>query len=275
MPTVKSCVAWCAPTGLLAVLLVAIAGGASANAQTAPVRDTAADIARLIAAYPAFLDRVDGNVLVWKDGTRMTIDDGRGAKDHEALLASADIKDMFYTPYPVGRTREPPGRNADPGRARNSAFFNKMYGDCQAGGVASNLVDVVWLPKKWGKPLKATRINGVAAKLAAVSAELDALPLQFDQFLFPSAGTYVCRPIAGTTRVSAHGHGIAIDIATKPAHYWLWSGGKAGAAIPYRNAIPFEIVEIFERHGFVWGGKWYHYDTMHFEYRPELMATPR
>jgi hypothetical protein len=30
-----------------------------------------------------------------------------------------------------------------------------------------------------------------------------------------------------------------------------------------------ERVEIFERHGFIWGGKWYHYDTMHFEYRPE------
>jgi hypothetical protein len=36
-------------------------------------------IARLVAAYPAFLDRVDGDVLVWKDGTRMTIDDGRGS----------------------------------------------------------------------------------------------------------------------------------------------------------------------------------------------------
>ena len=24
-------------------------------------------------------------------------------------------------------------------------------------------------------------------------------------------------------------------------------------------------------HGFIWGGKWYHYDTMHFEFRPELV----
>jgi hypothetical protein len=30
-------------------------------------------------------------------------------------------------------------------------------------------------------------------------------------------------------------------------------------------------VEVFERHGFIWGGKWNHYDTMHFEYRPELL----
>jgi hypothetical protein len=41
------------------------------------------------------------------------------------------------------------------------------------------------------------------------------------------------------------------------------------------------IVRVFERHGFIWGGRWRHYDTMHFEYRPELIgctqkeATPR
>jgi D-alanyl-D-alanine carboxypeptidase-like protein len=34
--------------------------------------------------------------------------------------------------------------------------------------------------------------------------------------------------------------------------------------------MPRDIVDIFERHGFIWGGKWY--DTMHFEYRPELLS---
>jgi hypothetical protein len=29
---------------------------------------------------------------------------------------------------------------------------------------------------------------------------------------------------------------------------------------------------VFEAERFIWGGKWYHYDTMHFEYRPELFA---
>jgi hypothetical protein len=33
-------------------------------------------------------------------------------------------------------------------------------------------------------------------------------------------------------------------------------------------------VEIFERHGFIWGGKWGHFDTMHFEYRPEFFDAP-
>jgi hypothetical protein len=37
--------------------------------------------------------------------------------------------------------------------------------------------------------------------------------------------------------------------------------------------MPEEIVAIFEKHGFIWGGKWYHFDTMHFEYRPELLGA--
>jgi hypothetical protein len=37
--------------------------------------------------------------------------------------------------------------------------------------------------------------------------------------------------------------------------------------------MPRQIVDIFERHGFIWGGRWYHYDTMHFEFRPELLAA--
>ena len=43
----------------------------------------------------------------------------------------------------------------------------------------------------------------------------------------------------------------------------------------FKNSIPFEIVEIFERNGWVWGGRWYHYDTMHFEYRPEVIVTEK
>ena len=44
------------------------------------------------------------------------------------------------------------------------------------------------------------------------------------------------------------------------------------AAKPSHHDSGSEIVDIFERHGFIWGGKWYHYDTMHFEHRPELLS---
>ncbi len=145
-----------------------------------------------------------------------------------------------------------------------------MYGDCRKGEVAKNLTEIVWLPKKAPQRLKVTKVNGVADKLAAISAELDLLPSEFNVFLMPAAGTYNCRVIAGTDRRSAHGYGIAVDIATKRSDYWRWSGAGANGGA-YRNRIPMEIVRIFEGHGFIWGGRWYHYDTMHFEYRPELL----
>ena len=230
-----------------------------------------ADRARLLAAYPGLLERIDGNDLVWRDGTRMPIDDGKGDKPFEQWLADPDVADMFAVPYPAGAEATPPAKDIDPGRARTAAFFNKVYGDCRKGEVQAKLVDVVWLPRKWGKTLRVSRINGVAARLAAVSRELDDLPARFDPFLKPAAGTFNCRPIAGTDRVSAHGHGIAIDIATAHAHYWRWSKPNASGEPVYRNEIPAEIIAVFEKHGFIWGGRWYHFDTMHFEYRPELL----
>ena len=41
--------------------------------------------------------------------------------------------------------------------------------------------------------------------------------------------------------------------------------------INYVNRIPKEIIRIFEKHGFISGARWYHYDTMHFEFRPDLI----
>jgi len=116
-----------------------------------------------------------------------------------------------------------------------------------------------------------TRINGVDRKLAAVSRELDALVArkpEMKKYLVPLGGTFKWRTIAGTKRLSVHSFGAAIDINVKYSAYWRWNKGS----YRYRNRIPLDIVKIFERHGFIWGGKWYHYDTMHFEYRPELLG---
>ena len=242
-------------------------GGGGARAQRL--------LAALVAAYPDFLSGAEGNELVWKDGTRMPFDDGKGTKPFEAMLDAPDLEDMFYAPYPLGRSTAPPAYNSDPGRVRFQPLFDKMYGDCTKDEVARNLAGVVWLPSKGGQRLEVTRINGMAAKLQAVSDELDRLPERFTKYLKPSAGTYNCRVVAGTKRVSAHGHGIAIDIATAHSDYWLWTKPRADGRYPYANRVPMEIVEVFEKHGFIWGGKWYHYDTMHFEYRPEIVGVAR
>jgi D-alanyl-D-alanine carboxypeptidase len=231
---------------------------------------TQAARARLLATYPDPLERIDDGVLVWRDGTRMPLDDGKGEKTFADWLNDPDIEDMLAVPYPLGDLTSPPARDVDPGRARNAAFFDKIYGDCRKGAVKGNLTTVVWLPTKSGQRLPFSRINGAARALQAVSRELDRLPERFNAYLYPSAGTYNCRRIAGTRRMSAHGHGIAIDIAVKHADYWRNTKPGKDGAYAYKNEIPAQIVRIFEKHGFIWGGKWHHYDTMHFEYRPEL-----
>ena len=81
-------------------------------------------------------------------------------------------------------------------------------------------------------------------------------------------GTYYYRKVAGTNRLSAHSYGVAIDLDTKYSRYWQWDKSHK-----FHNEFPKEIIDIFEKYGFVWGGRWYHYDTMHFEYRPELFES--
>jgi hypothetical protein len=249
---------------LLALLAPAIGHGAELSQ---------ADRTRLLEAYPGLLERIDGNDLVWRDGTRMPLDDGKGDKPFEQWLDSPDVADMFAIHYPVGAEPKPPAKDIDPGRARTAAFFDKVYGDCRNGAVEKNLTTVEWLPTKAKQKLPFNKMNGAAVALEAASRELDALAPSFDVFLTPSAGTYNCRVIAGTNRVSAHGHAIAIDIALKRSHYWRNDKPGKDGTIAYKNEIPMEIVRIFEKHGFIWGGRWYHYDTMHFEYRPELIGV--
>ena len=255
-------------------------GAALALALPAPTIARAAEaadprIAALIAAYPEQLKAQEGNELVLADGTRFTIDDGKGEKPFETLLDEPDIDDQFYVPYKFGNAGFPPGLDEDPGRVRFEPLFKKMYGDCQKGEVADKLVKVKWLPKHKGGTVEVTSANGVAKALEAASAELDELPDKFVRYLKPSAGTYNCRVIAGTKRLSMHAYAAAIDINTKVSDYWRWMKPDKDGRYPYKNQIPIEIVEVFEKHGFIWGGKWYHYDTMHFEYRPEFTALAK
>ena len=268
------------------LLCLCLALAAPAGAQTLEQKAQA-----LIEAYPGFIAAFDGASLIWKDGTKMRFGEGREDKPLDELLDRPDIADMFRWPYPFGAGGVPAAKEADPGRVRNEAFFEKMYGSCRKeppGGCArvacspaAHLERVSWLPKSGGGAMLATPINGAAAQLRLVAAELEALGPRFAQYLAPAGGSYVPRCIARTTRLSVHSFGIAFDINPQYGQYWQY--GLAGALteqevrarnipLTYKNKIPLEIVAVFEKHGFIWGGKWYHFDGMHFEYRPEFLA---
>jgi hypothetical protein len=86
------------------------------------------------------------------------------------------------------------------------------------------------------------------------------------------------RAIAGTESRSFHSYGAALDLLPKStgnlATYWLWTSGYKSDwwAVSYSQRLhpPEPVIKAFEAYGFVWGGKWSSYDTMHFEYRPEV-----
>jgi hypothetical protein len=87
------------------------------------------------------------------------------------------------------------------------------------------------------------------------------------------------RSIADTQSRSFHAYGAAIDILPKSLGgretYWLWAAGKRPEwwNIPYNQRFhpPAAAIKAFEDYGFIWGGKWLFFDTMHFEYRPEIL----
>jgi hypothetical protein len=232
-----------------------------------------ADLTALTTSYPGFVLGMEVHpdrklCLVMKNRTKIIYDDGQ-AKGFEERLDKPDLKDMLAQLYQPGRSQEPFRPDYDPGRFRVNAFFKAVYGGSSAE-VNANLVPV---------PFCGTRVmfnaqNGAAKALESVGRELAALVSkrpQLKQYLFPMGGTFLWRDIAGTSRLSPHSWGIAIDL--NPRHGSYWRGRKmAGPGVEdLRDRYPQEIVEIFERHGFIWGGKWSHFDLMHFEYRPELL----
>lgn len=251
---------------LLFLLMTALSG-------TAAMADPRLDA--LLAAYPDQLASYNESELVWKDGTHMPLGSADTRRSFTDMLDRGSIREQFAIPYPLAATPfRQPEIDEDPGRIRNEAFFLKMYGDCRRDEVRPKLRPVSWLPRHGGGTVRATAVNGVADQLEKVSRELDALPEDLIRYLVPISGIYNCRPIAGTGRLSVHAFGAAIDINARFGDYWQWTKQPEGA-LAWRNRIPREIVEIFERHGFIWGGRWYHFDSLHFEYRPELIALAK
>ena len=261
---------------VLALLACQRAPGSNMTAPTQPkvvptATTTNSGLLCLAQAYPDFIERVETNSLILKNGTKLIYDDGQNKPDWETTLNRASLKDQMSQCYPRGKAA-PPVIDYDPGRARQERFFFDMYGS-SAEEVRKKLVPVIWLPGHLKQKILVTSVNGIDKKLQAVSDELDKLPAEFLPYLENPGGTFNWRVIAGTTRQSTHSFGATIDINVRLSDYWRNDKPTSAGVYAYKNRIPHEIVEIFERHGFIWGGNWYHYDTMHFEYRPELLAA--
>lgn len=234
-----------------------------AHAQKVPAGAT-----HLIRSYPDFITGYNNGYLIFRDGSKMLYDDGR-KKSFVQKLDDADPEDMFAFTYDMS-TWDAPAFQQDAGRSRCEALFKKMYGG-SAAAVAKNLVTVNW----FGQKVQFTRINGAADSLKAVAADLAKEP-SLKPYL-KSSGSFYWRQVRGAKRMSAHSYGMTIDVGVSRSDYWQWKNPGKGEndKIVYCNRMPQKLVKIFERHGFIWGGRWYHYDTMHFEFRPEILRSAK
>lgn len=159
-----------------------------------------------------------------------------------------------------------------------NSYFGALYGGISEEAVRARIVDTVFLNKGF-------KTHEMTAKaLQAVEKRILALKKQKPVAAFLRnlgyTGSFYWRKIAGARSISYHSFGIAIDVLPKDfqkmkkAVYWNWVKvyDEDWPTLPLKERWmpPAEVVRAFEEEGFIWGGKWTMYDTMHFEYRPEL-----
>jgi hypothetical protein len=224
-------------------------------------------------AYPDHLAQpLSSDAIYSHAGQRYPFDPKALYNDFEDELERADLYSQMRQTYRIGPLSSSPQRNEDPGRLRHTPLFLEMYGKSPAE-VSSKLVTIRWAPCNC--KLQFSSVNGAAKALETVGDEIARAGLS--PFVSESIGTFNWRKIAGTQRLSMHAFGIAIDfkLPKQLGRYWRWEGAYSNQNKLFPEDILRDqdfnrVVSIFESHGFVWGGKWWHYDSIHFEYRPEL-----
>ena len=161
----------------------------------------------------------------------------------------------------------------------HSGFWNTLYDSHTRTGTETQLITTRFFRRlvvihrfAWG-PLK--KVEEELTQLAlidpSVKSFLDEVTIVY---------TYIWRSIASTKSRSLHSYGISIDMVNahnKKPVYWLWQYVATprtwllGSPPSRRWNPPPSVVKVFEKYGFAWGGKWFFYDTIHFEYRPEIL----
>jgi hypothetical protein len=233
------------------------------------------DLLCLMMAYPEYIANVEkeesGRVyLVMKSGRKILYDDKK-TKSFEEKLSNPDLQDMMEQDYPLSYNKSLMKKNFDPGRRRVYALLKESYGESKQQ-VESNLrnVNVGYRNYQFNNNNKAAEaLQNVMKELIPITKKRK----DIEVCVYPCSGTFNYRLIAGTNQLSPHSFGIAIDLTRDKRDYWKWASREEGEE--RIASYPKELVEIFEKNNFIWGGKWGHFDILHFEYRPEIILKAR
>lgn len=244
-------------------------------------KNTLQEVMSLSDAYRSHIDDIDfrdgdiafriNDVWIYYQGGRMLAEKNLSSRKNYASL--------FY-PYPSGALKTIPPFN--PPEQRASDFLDAMFGRTSLeirnhGQSVSFLKHTAFVNRICVEPLKK-----VEQKILA-EARFDPEVRDFIADL-KILYSFQRKNVIGTGSVSYHSYGLALDLIPKSYErkhvYWKWSAvlNKTWYKTPWfltplnsRWSPPQPVIEAFEENGFIWGGKWVHFDTVHFEYRPELL----
>ncbi len=259
------------------------AGPAPAGESPAGGGDLRSDprVQAFLQAYGPLIEAVSfpGDDVVFTAGGRaIHFQDGRMLGG--AHLDEAERFDPFFYTYPLDRLREPPAPGESP--AQSTDVLEALFGRTESE-IRRHCRSVTFLDRRlFLNTLSIGPLQAVEREILAAAAADPAVARWMADLEI--AYSFKDKDVAGSGHRSYHAWGLAVDLVPRSyggKHvYWRWSRvfhREDWHRIPLdrRWSPPAAVVEAFERHGFVWGGKWAHFDTIHFEYRPEILLYNR
>jgi len=221
---------------------------------------------------------IDNDWTMLVNGVRFFFANGRFMPE-DMRQRWAEFPPFDFYPYPwTGTPRERQAAIRNPVFSVGSYFlFNTLYAAPTREAsleqqVEYNFLGVQLLVHRYIAPL----LDRVQARILA-AAESDP---SINEWISDLRGYgWYWRYIAGTYRRSNHSYGVAIDLLPvdlgNRQSYWRWDtrAGSRFRTINIDNYYkpPDAVVSAFHFYGFLWGGNWSLIDTMHFEFRPEIL----
>ena len=233
-------------------------------------------------AYGSFVDSViyrDDDLVFSLAGKAIYFQDGRMLA--EDRLDRRDRCDPIFYRYPLDALSEPPPLPDEPVRFctdLQEAMWGRTETEIRRKARSTRFID----RRMFVNDVVADALLDVERDLLAIAHDDDAVAEWIDDT--EVAYSFLDRGIAGTATRSHHAWGLAVDFVPSSYEgrqvYWRWTrawnrSGWDRTPLEQRWSPPVAVIEVFERHGFLWGGKWAHFDNIHFEYRPEIIEYNR
>lgn len=233
-------------------------------------------------AYAPHIDSVsirNGDVVFFMGGGAIHFEDGRLLEaSHLDRRGSCDPVFYRYPLQPLTEAPEPAEEFPTSCRDVMEILWGSTEREIRGhGGVVPFLDHRMYVNDVLRAPLAAVErdLEAAARRVAGVAEWIAGIDITY---------SFVYRDITASDTPSYHAWGLAFDLV--PASYegrhvyWRWSRaldreGWRDIPLEERWSPPSAAIEIFERHGFVWGGKWGYFDAIHFEYRPEIILYNR